>query len=100
MKIRVHYTDSAMGIFVVSGAGTTRIGDQSFRSVAVSPRKADMFRRVFREEEEYDIEPFFLVLTKLRNIRVLDFLGDEWANDAVARLREDLGMECLEEVVS
>lgn len=100
MKIRVHYTDSAMGIFVFSGAGTTRIGDQSFRSVAMSKRKADMFRKVFHEEEEYDIEPFFLVLTKLRNIRVLDFLGDEWMNDTVARLREDLGMECLEEVVS
>ena len=100
MKVRVHFTDSAMGIFVVSGAGTTRIGDQSFRSVAVSARKADMFRKVFHEEEEYELEPFFLVLTKLRNIRVLDFLGDEWMNDTVARLREDLGIECLEEVVS
>ena len=100
MKVRVHFTDSAMGIFVISGAGTTRIGDQSFRSVAVSPRKADMFRKVFLEEEEYDVEPFFLVLTKLRSIRLLDFLGDEWMNDTVARLREDLGMECLEEVVS
>lgn len=43
-----------MGIFIISGAGTTRIGDQSFRSDAVSARKADMFRRVFREEEEYE----------------------------------------------
>jgi hypothetical protein len=100
MKVRVHFTDSAMGIFVFSGAGTTRIGDQSFRSVAMSKRKADMFRKVFHEEEEYDIEPFFLVPTKLRNIRVLDFLGDEWENDTVARLREDLRVECLEEVVS
>ena len=100
MKVRVHFTDSAMGIFVISGAGTTRIGDQSFRSVAMSKRKADMFRKVFHEEEEYELEPFFLVLTKLRNIRVLDFLGDEWENDTVARLREDLRVECLEEVVS
>jgi len=100
MKVRVHFTDSAMGIFVFSGAGTTRIGDQSFRSVAMSKRKADMFRKVFHEEEEYELEPFFLVLTKLRNIRVLDFLGDEWENDTVARLREDLRVECLEEVVS
>ena len=89
-----------MGIFIISGAGTTRIGDQSFRSVAMSKRKADMFRKVFHEEEEYELEPFFLVLTKLRNIRVLDFLGDEWENDTVARLREDLRVECLEEVVS
>ena len=100
MKVRVHFSGSSMGIFIISGAGTTRIGDQSFRSDAVSARKADMFRKVFHEEEEYDVEPFFLVLTKLRNIRVLDFLGDEWANDTVARLREDLGIECLEEVVS
>ena len=100
MKVRVHFSGSSMGIFIISGAGTTRIGDQSFRSVAMSKRKADMFRKVFHEEEEYELEPFFLVLTKLRNIRVLDFLGDEWENDTVARLREDLRVECLEEVVS
>jgi tyrosyl-tRNA synthetase len=54
MKVRVHFSGSSMGIFIISGAGTTRIGDQSFRSDAVSARKADMFRRVFREEEEYE----------------------------------------------
>lgn len=89
MKVRIHFTDSSMSIFIVSTAGIIRIGDQDLH-FGVSLRKADMFRKVFSQEEEYGVEPFFLTLTKLRNIRLLDFLNDKWMSDTIAQLKENL----------
>lgn len=90
MKVRVHFTGSSMSIFIVSGAGITRIGDQNLHSSSASPRKIDMFKKVFSDNEEYNIEPFFLALTKIRNIRLLGFLNDKWMNNTIAQLRETL----------
>ena len=93
MKVRVHFTDTAMSIFVISGIGTIKVGDQHLRDVDVSARKADMFRRIFRENEEYDLERFFLVLTNLKTVKLIGLMSNGWVNNFVSRLREDLGSE-------
>jgi hypothetical protein len=90
MKIRVHFSPYTMSILLVSGIGTIKLGEQNLSPLALSPRKADTYRKVFAEDVEYDLEPFFMALIKLRNIRMFDILSDQWIEDTVNSIRGEL----------
>ena len=90
MKIRVLFSPLTMAIFLVYGTGTTKLGEQNLSSRSMSPRKADMYRNVFAEGVEYDIESFFMALTRIRNIRLLDLMDDKWVVDMINNIKGEL----------
>ena len=90
MKIRVHFSPFTMSILLVSGIGTIKLGEQNLSPLALSPRKADMYRNVFAEGVEYDLESFFMALTRIRNIRLLDLMDDKWVEDMINNIKGEL----------
>ena len=90
MKIRVHFSPYTMSILLVSDIGTIKLGEQNLSPLALSPRKADMYRNVFDEGTEYDPEPFFMTLIRLRNIRLLDIMDDRWVEDMANNIKGEL----------
>ena len=90
MKIRVHFSPFTMSILLVSDIGTIKLGEQNLSPLALSPRKADTYRRVFAEDVEYDLEPFFMALIRLRNIRLLDIMDDRSVEDMVINIKGEL----------
>ena len=90
MKIRVHFSNSTMSIYFISGFGTTKLGSQGLDEVSISPKKAWMYRAIYSEQEEYDLEKFFISLIKLRNLKFFNFLDDNWAKEMAEKIRRDL----------
>ena len=90
MKIQVHYTKNYMKYDLVS-SNYFNIGHldlNTFRSF--SDRKIDFIKRIFVDNEQYDIVRFFYVLSQIKSFKITEWVTDNLINEYVEKLKREL----------